>query len=548
MRALKTLLFRALPRSLWLQTVLLLVLALAVTAVITARPTHSGLKAQIARAMDQRGQATVRTLAKDYELRVAISLKESALGASILRDIAAADEEICYVAILNGREIVASAPSTITGDELRRSVALHFAPIPGTPADVLRFTRAVKAEKSLAFMADTSFETGRDPEDLGYVVLGLSTRKSLRSALQQTLFSIGTTSLGVFTILILLYFRWVAQRLSVMVGFAQRAAGGDLRDAINDPVEDDLGRLAGALQRSSFELHRVNAELEAQVAARTAELQKTLSELWSEMDLARKIQTVLLPPAQVVAGRYEFAGVMKAADEVGGDYYDVFTADGKVWLLIGDVSGHGVSAGLIMMMVQTAVRALVQSFADAQLALTPSRLLALVNRSVWSNLQLIGKGQYMTMMAVCIDGRRLVYSGLHQSALRFRAASDEVEVLENRGSWLGLIDDIEGLNEDLTLDFAPGDVLLLYTDGLTETRRSATDNTLLEAEAVSARYHQACRQTAAAPDIAQAVLQLAADRLVQDDISVVAVRHLPPPASGKHDDQPPGKGEPVRHE
>ncbi len=520
-----------LPRSLWLQTVLLLVLALALTALFTAQPSYSRFKAQIASSMNRRGWATVKTLAKDYELRVAISLNDSSVGTSILRGIAASDDELSYVAILKGRKIVASAPSSIDADELRRSVELHFASSPIKNPDVLRFTQPVKAERTLAFMGDGSAEPSPDQDNLGYVVLGLSPLRSRTSALQQTLFSIGTTSLGVFTLLILLYFRWVARRLSAMVRFAQRASAGDIKEAIDDPIMDDLGRLAGALQHSSVELHRVNTELEAQVAARTAELQRTLSELWSEMDLARKIQTVLLPPAQHFYGRYEFAGVMRSADEIGGDYYDVFTADGRLWALIGDVSGHGVSAGLIMMMVQTAVRALVQSFADAKVTLSPSRLLTLVNQAVWSNLQLIGKGQYMTMTALCIDGHRLVYSGLHQSALLYRQSQGEVTIMENRGSWLGLIDDIAGLNEDLTVDFAPGDTLLLYTDGLTETRRSATDNALLEIEAVVTRFREVCQAQTVCSDIADSVLSLTAQGVIKDDISVVALRHLPAPSA-----------------
>jgi len=152
------------------------------------------------------------------------------------------------------------------------------------------------------------------------------------------------------------------------------------------------------------------------------------------------------------------------------------------------------------------------------------------------------------MTAVCIDDRGLVYSGLHQSALRFRASTQQVEVLENRGAWLGLVDDIQGLNEDLSVSFEPGDVLLLYTDGLTETRRSAVDNTLLEVEAVIARYYQACQQKEAAQDIAQSVLRLAAAGVIRDDISVVALRHLPRAGSGSSAAQPSGKGEPLRHE
>jgi len=160
---------------------------------------------------------------------------------------------------------------------------------------------------------------------------------------------------------------------------------------------------------------------------------------------------------------------MKPADEIGGDYFDAVEAGGKLWLFIGDVSGHGVSAGLIMM-VQTAVRSLVHSFADAKLTVAPAKLPSLVNRSVWSNLQLLGNGQYMTMSALCIADQRLSHAGLHQSALLFRGSTQQVEELESRGAWLGILDKIEGINEDTSTDLGPNDSLLLYTDWTASTR------------------------------------------------------------------------------
>lgn len=106
---------------------------------------------------------------------------------------------------------------------------------------------------------------------------------------------------------------------------------------------------------------------------------------------------------------------MRPAETVGGDYYDLFEADNKVWVLVGDVSGHGVGAGLVMMMVQTAVRALVCSLTHAGHALSPARLLALVNEALQVNLHLLGRGQYMTINALCLDGANIRYAGLHQA-------------------------------------------------------------------------------------------------------------------------------------
>jgi hypothetical protein len=78
------------------------------------------------------------------------------------------------------------------------------------------------------------------------------------------------------------------------------------------------------------------------------ELRKARDALWSEMELAKRIQTALLPDNEKIKG-FEIAATMSPAEEVGGDYYDIIeTPKGDKWVTIGDVSGHGVDSGLLM--------------------------------------------------------------------------------------------------------------------------------------------------------------------------------------------------------
>ena len=121
--------------------------------------------------------------------------------------------------------------------------------------------------------------------------------------------------------------------------------------------------LANSIMYSRLAMLKDN--LEHLVEERTAELVKAMSALWGEMELAKKIQTVLLPRAPAISG-LEIAAYMRPADEVGGDYYDVINAQGIDWLVIGDVSGHGVPAGLIMMMVQTAIHTVLEGKPNLQ--------------------------------------------------------------------------------------------------------------------------------------------------------------------------------------
>ena len=212
---------------------------------------------------------------------------------------------------------------------------------------------------------------------------------------------------------------------------------------------------------------RVRAEL--QVAERTERLTRALAELWSEMDLARKIQTVLVPRNPRVRG-YEVAAQMRPASTVGGDYVDVFGEGSRVWMLIGDVSGRGISAGLTMMMVQSAVRAVITSLSRQGLRPEPSAVLDAVNTALSDNLTLIGKDQYMTISALRLEGGTVTHAGLHQDILVHRAATNTLDRFESEGLWLGVFSDASKGLLDQTFVLAEGDTLLLFTDGLTEAK------------------------------------------------------------------------------
>ena len=252
---------RYLPRSLWAQTILLLVIALAVSAATVGPFVWSRVMSQYDRELDKRGRSTVQTLEKHADLRLAISLGDDKQAAPILAGIAAEDDDVAYVAILGAnKQPIAWAPAKLGVAEVRDEAALHFAGA-HSDDDLRRFTQQVvrtRETTSLDFGADA----GKPQSDvLGYVLLGLRTGHTRQRAHLQTLSTIGFSALGVFTLLILLYFRWVAKRLYRMVVFAQSVANGELRHRLDDPVEDDLGRLAQALRSMSERTGRVVAQL-----------------------------------------------------------------------------------------------------------------------------------------------------------------------------------------------------------------------------------------------------------------------------------------------
>ncbi|MCP4601486.1 MAG: AAA family ATPase [Proteobacteria bacterium] len=194
------------------------------------------------------------------------------------------------------------------------------------------------------------------------------------------------------------------------------------------------------------------------------QLIKTRDALWGEMELAKKIQTALLPKKPELLG-YEITAHMAPADEVGGDYYDIISAGGTDWVVIGDVSGHGVPSGLVMMMVQTAV--------DVSLRQNPelpaNKLLTIVNKTIYKNISRLGENKYMTITVLAAhENGEFHFSGMHQDIMIYRADMGNVEIIQTEGMWIGIIDDIERMLKNEVLELNVGDVMLLFTDGITE--------------------------------------------------------------------------------
>lgn len=195
------------------------------------------------------------------------------------------------------------------------------------------------------------------------------------------------------------------------------------------------------------------------------QVEKVRDALWGEMQVAYKIQTMLLPRNPMIKG-YEVLGSMMPARQVGGDYYDVIKTNGQIWLVIGDVAGHGIPAGLIMMMARTTLRSLIQSQPDWDV----DQMLAQANRLLFADIQKVSQSRYMTLSLLRMDpGGRIRFSGLHLDMLIHRHADDSLDRIPTNGMWLGVLEEIDEYLEVGHFQLESGDTLLLYTDGFIES-------------------------------------------------------------------------------
>jgi len=187
--------------------------------------------------------------------------------------------------------------------------------------------------------------------------------------------------------------------------------------------------------------------------------------LEKEMEIAARIQTSILPRDLSVAG-LDISARMQPATEVGGDYYDVVPVDDGCWIGIGDVAGHGLPTGLVMLMMQSGIGALARKLPDA----SPRDLLLALNTMLVENVRArMGQHEHatLTLLRYRRDGS-LTFAGAHEEMLILRADTGRCERIATPGPWVGAKRDITAGTVDSKAQLRRGDVLVLYTDGLTE--------------------------------------------------------------------------------
>jgi len=182
-----------------------------------------------------------------------------------------------------------------------------------------------------------------------------------------------------------------------------------------------------------------------------------------EMEIARRIQMSLLPERPPEMEGLELAGRCVPASAVGGDYYDFFLADGRVGLLIADVSGHSVGPALMMAITRGVLRS------EIARGKSPAQVLAATNATMYEDLS--QAELFITAFYASYEKgtRTLTYAnGGHNPPFVWRAREGRCTPLDADGMLIGILEDV--FYEERATELHPGDVLVLYTDGVTEAR------------------------------------------------------------------------------
>lgn len=335
---------------------------------------------------------------------------------------------------------------------------------------------------------------------------------------------------------------WLGRRLispiEELVEGAEAIAQGQLDLEVKVRSKDEVGVLASAFNHMSHQLKQSFHTLEAKVAQRTAQLQQANQEIISlnerlkaenirmsaELEVTRQLQKMILPKEEELSqiSELDIAGFMEPADEVGGDYYDILQQNGNVRISIGDVTGHGLESGVLAIMVQTSLRTLM-----AHNETDPVKVLNTLNRTIYDNIQRMNSDKNLTLSLLDYRDGILSFSGQHEEIVVVRA-SGEVERIDtiDLGFPIGLEENISDFVSSAQLRLHLGDIVVLYTDGITEAENMNKKHYSLERliEVVKMNGKRSAKEIR--QNVIDDVRQHIGRQKVYDDITLVVLKLL----------------------
>ncbi|MBC7979956.1 MAG: SpoIIE family protein phosphatase [Armatimonadetes bacterium] len=291
----------------------------------------------------------------------------------------------------------------------------------------------------------------------------------------------------------------------------------------------DIGVLAvarrhedGFFSANDFAVFRSVAE-QSSFAIGNARVHRDANEkkaIEGELRNAREVQRVLLPQEDPVVAGFRVNGTNLPARIISGDYYDyIDLLDGKLGVVIADVSGKGVSAGLLMAMCRSLLRAV--SLTNA----SPSVVLGAVNRYLFPDIR---EDMFISMIYGILDpvsGSLTFTRAGHDPALIYRKLDGEVQVSRPKGLALGIDSGavFERVAQDEVVTLESGDCVLFFTDGVKEAINAQEEEFGMERLAVAFRESAGMGAEAVVKRVQGAVKDFTGDGPQMDDVTIVAI-------------------------
>ena len=354
------------------------------------------------------------------------------------------------------------------------------------------------------------------------------------------IFLLGVISLIIeVAMLALVLYRQVSTPLNHLLTATRSVTEGafDVQLHLDVSRKDELGQLARAFNHMSNTLKSSFDQLEANVKERTQQLEEANLEIsqlngqlkeenvrmGAELHVTRQLQQMLLPKESELNAIHDLdiSGFMEPASEIGGDYYDVLQQGKHIKIGIGDVTGHGLESGVLMLMVQTAVRTLLINNLNH-----PEEFLSVLNNTLYKNIQRIDSDKSLSLSLIDYKEGSLSLSGQHEEVLLV-SATGEIKRIDtiDLGFPIGLEADISEFVDQHQVDLNLGDGLVLYTDGITESENKTGDYYGIErlCEVISGIWENNSAKTIQEAIISDVYAHIS-DHRVYDDITLLVIK------------------------
>lgn len=241
----------------------------------------------------------------------------------------------------------------------------------------------------------------------------------------------------------------------------------------------------------------------------------------NELEVASKIQSDILPPQNPTIPGLDVVAKTRSAAELGGDNFDFITYGENTFIYIGDVTGHGVPAAIIMTMVHAILHTLVE------FCTTTYDLVVKTNKLLRGSLK---STMFMTMTMLKWNHReqKMSYVGAgHEHLVIYRAGLGRCEVKPSGGIALGMVPDNSKLIKEVDIPMERDDVIVLYTDGITEGRNMSGEMYSLD-RLVKAIEHYAAEygSEGIVHHIAMDYAKFVESHVQEDDVSLIAIKYV----------------------
>lgn len=378
------------------------------------------------------------------------------------------DGELLYNFEQETTEKYTGDPRKVEDPELLERVKSSMPSVKTTQGDIVYFEQKEAGEirflNSNGQPFEKTFNQGQQIEDMvfpvsdgetyamiynvSYEILNKRIQETTTNILLITIFSI---ILGIAVAF--LFSSRIIHPLKKLTASAMNISKGRFGQVINIRSKDEVGRLAKSFNKMSLELKSATDQL----------VQK--ERFAKEIELASKIQDEFLPKTIPNVGNFDIHAGVISADAVGGDCYDFIKVDEDTLLFyIGDVTGHGVSAGLITAIANS----LIYSLSFGNMAKNLQVLSTTLNRVMRAKTR---PDMFITAFIGVWDSKTSVLNYTpcgHEPTYIFNAKKKELKMLKKEGIALGMIDNVEKILKNDSIKIEVGDVLVLYTDGIPE--------------------------------------------------------------------------------